>query len=202
MDLFSTKPPRCRLLELPAEIREHIFTFVVVPEQPIVTFRLDKFQKESYEEASQPSITRVSRQVRRESLPLFYECNDFIIHTDGDKAEDAERWFHYSQLHLSKLCHLTFWVRYVSRLDTTSPSSGAVGVSVRHNPRAGTWEAVNGWQWITVLRKPANIEQDGEVLVCILKQLVEGQSRSNMTAEQHVALISDLKALYLKTKTS
>lgn len=202
MDIFTTKPRRCRLLELPAEIREHIFTFAVVPDKPIVTFCLDRFQKESYEEACQPVITRVSRQIRREALPLFYACNDFIIHTDGDKAEDAQRWFHYSQPHLSKLCHLTFWVRYVARLDNTTPSSGAIGLVIRHNPRTGLWETDEQWRWITVLRKPANVEQDGESLVGILKQLMDSQSKSTMAAEQYVAIMKDLKAAYLKTKTT
>ncbi|KAM0721153.1 hypothetical protein Q7P37_003440 [Cladosporium fusiforme] len=202
MDIFSTKPPRCRLLELPAEIRELIFTFAVVPERPIVTFRLDRFQKESYEEASQPPITRVSRQLRREALPLFYGCNEFIVHTEDDKSEDAQRWFRHSQPHLPKLCHLMFWVRYVARLDNTLPSSGAIGVTLWHDARAGSWEAGDQWRWITVLRKPANVEQDGESLVEILKQSVDGQSRSAMTAEHYVALMKNLRALYLKTKTS
>jgi hypothetical protein len=135
MELFSTKPPRSRLLDLPAELREHIFSIAVTSEKPIVTFRLDKFQKESYAQAFQPSITKVSRQVRREALPLYYDRNEFIIHTEGQKAEDAHRWLHYSQPHLPKLCRLALWMRYVTLTNDHSPSSGAIGVYLRHDPR-------------------------------------------------------------------
>lgn len=201
MDLFITKPPRSRLLELPPEIREHIFAFAVTAEKPIVTFRLDPFQQDDYEEASQPTITRVSRQVRREALPLFYECNEFIIHTEGQKAEDAYCWLHYNQPHLSKLSHLAFWVRYVARMDNVSPSSGALGVYLYHDARDGCWKVSDEWRWITVVRKPVSVEQDGSTLVGIFRRLMEGRSRSELDAELYVDSMKQLKTLYAKGKT-
>lgn len=200
MNVFSTKPPQSRLLDLPAEIREHIFRWAVISEKPIVTFRLDRFQKESYEQASQPSITKVSRQVRREALPLFYECNEFIIHTEGEKAEDAHRWLHYTQPHLSKLCRLALWMRYVTLTNDHSPSSGALGVYLRHDPRAGHWVVRDDWKWITVVRKPAGVEWDGSLLVQFLSQLVDGRSRSELSAEDYVGIMTDLRRLYIKDK--
>ena len=58
-----------RLLTLPAEIRAHIFQHVLI-ETDLVTFRLDAFQREYYTYATQPALTRVSRQIRCESLPV------------------------------------------------------------------------------------------------------------------------------------
>lgn len=200
MDLFTTKPPKSRLLDLPPEIREHIFTFAVTSEKPIVTFRLDTFQQDSYEEASQPTITRVSRQVRRETLPLFYECNEFIIHTEGQKAEDAYCWLHYNQPHLPKLARFALWVRYVARVDNVSPSSGAIGVYLQHDAREGCWKVSDEWRWITVVRKPAMVKQDGSILVEISRHFMEGRSRSELDAEQYVEFMKKLKALYVKEK--
>ena len=200
MDLFSTKPPRSHLLDLPAELREHIFSLAVTSEKPTVTFRLDRFQKESYEEASQPPITRVSRQVRREALPLYYDCNEFIIHTEGQKAGDAHRWLHYSQPHLSKLGRLALWMRYVTLTNDHSPSSGAIGVYIRHDPREDRWVVGDDWRWITVVRKPAGVDWDGRLLIQFLTQLADGKSRSEMSAEDYVGIMGDLKMLYIKDK--
>jgi hypothetical protein len=200
MELFSLKPPRSHLLDLPAELREHIFSLAVTSEKPIVTFRLDKFQKESYTQAFQPAITKVSRQVRREALPLYYDCNEFIIHTEGQKAEDAHRWLYYSQPHLPKLCRLALWMRYVTLTNDHSPSSGAIGVYLRHDPRADCWVVSDSWRWITVVRKPSGVEWDGMLLIQFLTQLVDGRSRTKLTAEDYVGIMSDLKMLYIKDK--
>lgn len=64
-----------RLLTLPAEIRAHIFQHVLTEtEKPLVTFRLDDFQRECYACSIQPALTRVSRQIRCESLPVRVNC--------------------------------------------------------------------------------------------------------------------------------
>lgn len=200
MDIFTTKPPKSHLLALPAELREHIFSLAVLSAKPTVTFRLDKFQKESYEEASQPPLTRVSRQIRREALPLYYDVNEFILHTEGEKAEDAHRWLHYSQPHLSKLSCLALWIRYVAVRNDHSPSSGAIGVYLRHDPRADRWVVGDQWRWITVVRKPTGVEWDGTLSIQFLTQLVDGRSRSVMSADDYVGVMRDLKMLYVKDK--
>lgn len=201
MSFFASKPPRSRLLDLPAEIREHIFTFVVVPDKKtMVTFCLDRFQKESYEEASQPPITRVSRQVRRETVPLFYECNEFVIHTDDQKAEDAQRWLQHNRAQLSKIRHLALWVRFHPGLGSIAPPRGVIGVYLSHNARTGCWAVRDYWRWITVVRKPAMVEQDGQMLIESLNKLVDGRPRRGFTAEDYVMLIQDLRTAYLKDK--
>lgn len=60
-----------RLLTLPTEIRAHIFQHVLThTDQTLVTFRLDAFQREYDTYSTQPALTRVSRQIRSESLPV------------------------------------------------------------------------------------------------------------------------------------
>jgi hypothetical protein len=56
------------------------------------------------------------------------------------------------------------------------------------------------WRWITVVRKPAGVEWDGTLLIQFLTQLVNGRSRTEMTAEDYVGVMGDLKMLYVKDK--
>ena len=200
MDIFATKPPKTSpLLALPPELREQIFSYAVFSSKPTVTFRLDKYQRETYEQASQPPLTRVSRQIRRESLPLYFENNAFVFHTEGLKAEDAARWLTHNSLHLSKLGCVKVWVRYVGSSER-APASGALEVEIRHDVRSGRWVVGEQWKWITVVRKPAGVEWDGRGLVTFLGQLVGGRGRGEMEAEEWVGVLADLKMLYVKDK--
>ena len=91
---LSSSKPRFRLLDLPQEIRDLIYEFAVTSSKPIVAFRLDEYQRPSYQEAIQPPLTRSNRQIRRESLPIFYDCNDIVLHTEGSKMHDTQRWLY------------------------------------------------------------------------------------------------------------
>ncbi|KAK4631380.1 hypothetical protein CLAFUW4_02664 [Fulvia fulva] len=67
-------PHHFRLLDLPAELREHIFAFAVLSDLPIsprVFIPRDAFVLRL------PAVTHVNRQVRQESLPLYFEVNTF-----------------------------------------------------------------------------------------------------------------------------
>lgn len=81
-----------------------------------------------------------------------------------------------------------------------SPSSGAIGVYLRHDPRARCWVVSDEWRWITVVRKPAGVEWDGTLLIQFLTQLVDGRSRSELSADDYVKIMGDLKMLYVKDK--
>src|ERR1700761_2254315 len=88
----STRPARSHFLELPAEIRDYIYEFALTSGKPLVAFRLDEYQRDSYEEATQPPLTRVNRQIRDESLPIFYQSNDIVLHNDSSKGGNTRRW--------------------------------------------------------------------------------------------------------------
>ncbi|KAK3630384.1 hypothetical protein LTR56_006939 [Elasticomyces elasticus] len=73
-----------RLLALPAELRTSIWEytffpaaaegFAALPGCPVII-------DESHEDSAQPPITRVNRQIRNETLPMFYNLNTFIVDT-------------------------------------------------------------------------------------------------------------------------
>ena len=200
--MFSRKEPKQHLLGLPAELREQIFIYAVSSKKPVVTFRLDSYQRDSYQEAVQPSITRVSRQVRREALPLFYDANEFVVHSEGSKVEDALMWFRCSQPHLPRLFRLAIWVRYIPLPTEHAASSGAMSVTMRHNVHSGVWEVDEEWRWITVVRRPAQLAFDGELLVRILSDLIAAKSRITMSVEDYATLLENLRMAYFKDKMS
>ena len=61
-----------RLLALPAEIRNYIYTFAVVEDSPIEYYEV---RKSSF--LGGPAILRVCRQTRTEAMPNFYGANTF-----------------------------------------------------------------------------------------------------------------------------
>ncbi|KAK5712114.1 hypothetical protein LTR15_012183 [Elasticomyces elasticus] len=72
-----------KFLELPAEIRNRIYTDTVKLQSKIfgdsITIGSMSISSNC---ARQPPITRVSRQVRKETLAMFYSINHFVIQAD------------------------------------------------------------------------------------------------------------------------
>ncbi|KAI9714823.1 MAG: hypothetical protein M1820_000112 [Bogoriella megaspora] len=79
------KPLSFPFTSLPPEIRNRIYCMVVVRNDPILIEPNFKTDRNRSSEASdyykcdfvQPAVTRVSKQIRAESLPLFYAHNTF-----------------------------------------------------------------------------------------------------------------------------
>jgi len=65
-----------RFLDLPPELRDHIYESAVYTGTLYPSTR----RESSSNQATQPPITRASRQLRKESLPLFYSTNSFAMH--------------------------------------------------------------------------------------------------------------------------
>ncbi|KAF2725845.1 hypothetical protein K431DRAFT_54004 [Polychaeton citri CBS 116435] len=239
-----------RLLDLPAELRALIFSFALTSPRPLVTFRLDPYQKDSYTEAwPPPSLTFVSKQFREESLPIFYQCNDFVLHTEGlepggngwqrkcdGKAGEARIWLRrmdaatpcelwqdeegdgagddlgsekYSLLRKAR--GFTFWIRYVSsQLYTSGHRQGLLALCLRwrrsgHVGGIGTWEVCDadggrGWKWMTVVRRPDDVEADGRWLAWKLQSLVQGKGRGDLGWEELVDVMTDLVEAYVGRK--
>ncbi|KAK5134665.1 hypothetical protein LTR08_006180 [Meristemomyces frigidus] len=67
----SPNPNSFRLMDLPPELREHIYHYVFLGPANTYTRKLGKFKL--------PAITRSSPQLRAETLPLFFAECDFEI---------------------------------------------------------------------------------------------------------------------------
>lgn len=86
------------LLTLPMELREEIYQLVLV--EPTTALRV--VANPSYEHAAvQPALCRVSRQLRFETLPIFYSTNTFtMMLLDSRNVRIASRWLRLNQAHV------------------------------------------------------------------------------------------------------
>lgn len=198
-----TRPQRCRLLELPPELRELIFEYTLSSENPLVSFKLDEWQQVSYHEATQPPLTRANRQIRNESLPIFYGTNEIVLHTDGSKHDDTSAWLKCIERHLLKLTRLSLWVRYVTLTNMRPLASGAIRLRLKRTKRGSEeWCVEDGWRWITTTPPPSSVEGDGKFLVRLLGEMVEDPGYDWQAAEGFAAALVDLRMLYVKEKMS
>lgn len=209
-------PPPSLLLSLPAEIRSLIFEYVVAcPER--VTFNPDSLQRQYYSIATQPPITRVSRQVRSESLPIYYETNDFVLHTEPPKVDDARRWLVCNAAYLESMRQISLWLRYVPLPTERVPGSGAIGISLVRRHRGDPWTLLPAtgvadgddvaaevacWRWVTVTRKPRTLQEDIEFIFGKLRALLLttiGKSE-RASPDDYVGLMMDLRMFYVQKK--
>ena len=198
--LSYSRPRRSCLLELPAEIREAIFEFALMSEKPLVTFRLDAYQRDDYQEASQPALTRVNRQIRLESLPVFYNSNNINLSTEEPKATDTQRWLECIEVHLPRLLAVSFWIRYVALPDARTEASGAICISLSRSRADIVWIVHEEWRWLTPTRKPNGVEMDAEFLLQETNKILYESPYCLDCAEGFVAAMTDLKAVYTRTK--
>lgn len=200
--LSSSKPPRSRLLDLPAELRTYIFELSVVSGKPLVTFRLDRYQQDTLQEATQPALTRASKQLRSESLLLFYSCNTFIQHTEGIKAEQGHRWAQCNEVYLTELTSINIWQRFVALSNARSESNGALAVPLKRAKAGDPWVVGDHWNWVTVTRRPSGVSLDAGFIMGSLRRLVAENTTLMDTADGVHATVTDLRSLYVKEKMS
>lgn len=107
---------RANLLTMPAELRNRIYELVLSADKgiecPDGTHMIeiaspsdeDSWTDEGWQPAyfstkgwcTQPPLTRVSRQVRAETLPVYLGVNIFVIYVEGNchlNVGDSEHWF-------------------------------------------------------------------------------------------------------------
>lgn len=69
----------CPLLALPAELRNRIYEFAIVESTPI-----DMVMRKRTGSDAQPGLTRTCRQIRQETLQMFFQDNVFRFDCDND----------------------------------------------------------------------------------------------------------------------
>ncbi|KAK5720369.1 hypothetical protein LTR17_015086 [Elasticomyces elasticus] len=93
-----------RLLTLPAELRSHIWELALLPKvaggsstvhgYALTLTKWDedmRIRQGEKVQGTQPSITRVNRQLRSETLPMFYNLNTFEV--EHHMRDRANSWF-------------------------------------------------------------------------------------------------------------
>jgi hypothetical protein len=96
------------LLDLPPELRNHIFELAVAAPDGVVRVDFSDSKLDVYKQTRQPALTRVSRHLRAQALPMYYHLNTFNITWQGTEygwarcrrwAESIDRHLH----HISKI---------------------------------------------------------------------------------------------------
>ena len=81
------------LFDLPQEIRDQIYEYLVVKEQNTITMLPHYGSFQSPVSAAQPNICCVNKQIRMETLPSFYRSNVFLAElSDSTDLEVATNW--------------------------------------------------------------------------------------------------------------
>lgn len=65
-------------LDLPRELRDEIFEYIIVKPTNTITMLENHNCFQNEVSAAQPAISRVNKQIRAESLPMFYKRNLFL----------------------------------------------------------------------------------------------------------------------------
>lgn len=90
-----------KLLELPAELRVAIYEHALAEHFNLGiggSYKTSRtaplvFGGDAVKRATQPPLTQVSRQIREETLPLFYQLNRFVLAVHYRLARsEVERW--------------------------------------------------------------------------------------------------------------
>ena len=99
----STKPTRCYLLKLPAEIRNYIIEIVLTSQYPGILVDVN-------EGIDEPGIARTCRQLRTETLSIFYSQN--ALHLSdldmGGRWNGAKSWLKVVAKHIPFVQELRF----------------------------------------------------------------------------------------------
>ncbi|KAI7158576.1 hypothetical protein KC349_g4787 [Hortaea werneckii] len=213
--LHRPKPGRCLLLELPPELRDLIYEYTLKSEShsnQMVTFKLDPYQRDTLTQAVQPSLLLTNRQIRQESLGIFYRSQTFILHSEGTKADYARRWLVSNEPHLQKLRQIELWIRYTTPANRFTSSNGAVGITLYRDPHdekknnggggvGGEWRVKDdGWRWITVVRRPGNLANDAGFLIREVRRLLKEEWPGKLTAAGLYGVMADLREGYVKEK--
>jgi hypothetical protein len=199
--LFSPDPPLSPspLLSLPFELRAQIFHHALSHPPHLVTFRLDHVQAQYYTSATPlPALTRVNRQIRAETLPLFFQRNTFVLHAEEPKILDAKAWLRSNIVgeYLGDFRRLEVWVRYVPLGGARGGSgSGCFGVMLRRERKGVEWRIEkDGVRWVTVTRKPVDWESDGKLLTGLLGGKLGGLGGDGV--EAWIAFLDGLRDEY------
>ncbi|KAL5393476.1 hypothetical protein DPSP01_000295 [Paraphaeosphaeria sporulosa] len=125
---FCPAPFFQKFMELPRELRERVYGFALKSDKPIAPHLCDAGRPASegkadygkairFHDENQTAhnatcklltITRVSKQVREESLPIFYGVNTF--QANGDTPTYFFRLQQLGRFHMIR--HVDFWVRF------------------------------------------------------------------------------------------
>lgn len=87
--------PPCYLLQLPAELRNLIWEYSTIRTESIKFLSMEEgISDEDTETGAPPPLAQTCRQIRSESMDMYYEHNTFRLHTGVLERNDVnDEWF-------------------------------------------------------------------------------------------------------------
>jgi hypothetical protein len=127
---MSTSGERAGLLDLPQELRDQIYGYLMLKQKTHITMLPHYSCSQSLVSAAQPALCYVNKQIRTETLPIFYSSNLFLAElSDDTDLAVAKNWLaaignenlrHLRRLALCGWTRVTFghmicrlWIRVV-----------------------------------------------------------------------------------------
>ena len=81
------------LLKLPPELRDEIYSYLMLKQKTTITMLPHYTSFQSPVSAAQPALCCVNKQIRAETLPIFYSSNLFLAEVSDDAdLEIAKNW--------------------------------------------------------------------------------------------------------------
>lgn len=93
IDTLALRNDTMGLLDLPEELRDEIFSHILLKPQNTITMLSNSHCFRSEVSAAQPTISQVCKQLRMETLPVFYGSNRFLAELgEAEDLETARNW--------------------------------------------------------------------------------------------------------------
>lgn len=168
MGIVASKNKHFRFLDLPPELRNRIYSFATVREGPFYIGEVaDGYCSDRWESPKQPALLMVSKQIREESLPIFYGENTFVCHPDvmfpGFQHSNIEVFLDTCEPYLPMITSVGY------------ASTRKLYRTVTNNDDAETWvmakNAQKDWVLAELRRHEKNTEADEETKEVWRKQL-------------------------------
>lgn len=198
--------------KVPPELRTRIFELAValptkdgkVGIEKCACSRLD-CDNHFLHDIAPPAITNVSRLVRRETLPLFFECNNFTFPPPTTSVGQSQmngpigRWLTTFRSRLITVHQLTFQVARCA--NDLWDGRDVLSVTIKHNPHQDRWNITSEDDWSHKNNASREaLEEDSALLVRILQPMLDKKSRADLTPEYLLWLREDLRCFYAGEK--
>lgn len=176
------------LSKIPPEIRNRIFELVLTREDCVEVpvdrtwgSTISRATKKEIRKSLPPPITKVCRQLREETLPMFVEMNDFLFNTNYMDSYGAPvKWLNIMRPYLTSMRALTFIL-------TTWSAGGAhreVIVNISHNKEHNCWAVTSMDDWKDEDHEVQwALECDSDLLWRLMAQMMDRRSRADLSPE-------------------